>query len=192
MLKKILLGLLIIVVIICLAAAFQPDTYTVERTATIEAPPQVVHAQLNDFRNWEKFNPWADADPNPRYTYEGPATGVGSVYHWEGNKEFGKGRFTITESRPDEYIQVDMKFIEPFEGAGVVEYRMVPAAGGTQLTETMTGEHGFMSKIMCLFVSFDDMLGEKFEEGHRRMNKVMRELPPTQAEPVATDTLGTR
>lgn len=177
MLKKILLGLLAIVVIIIIVSRFQPDTYTVERTATIEAPPQVVHAQLNDFRNWEKFNPWADADPNPRYTYEGPATGVGSVYHWEGNKEFGKGRFTIAESKPDEYIKVDMQFIEPFAGAGVVEYRMAPAPGGTQLTETMTGEHSWMSKIMCLFVSFDKMLGEKFEEGHRRMNAVMKEVP---------------
>ncbi|MCW5897940.1 MAG: SRPBCC family protein [Flavobacteriales bacterium] len=177
MLKKILLGLLAVIAVIIIVSRFQPDTYTVERSATIEAPPSVVFTQLNDFRNWEKFNPWADADPNARYTYEGPATGAGSVYLWEGNKEFGKGRFTITESKPDEYIKVDMRFIEPFEGAGVVEYRMAPAQGGTHLTETMTGEHSWMSKIMCLFVSFDDMLGEKFEEGHRRMNTVMRGIP---------------
>lgn len=192
MLKKILLALVAIGAIICIVAAFQPDTYIVERTATIEAPPQVVYAELNDFRNWRKFDPWADADPNAKYTYDGPSTGVGSSYMWEGNSEYGKGRFTMAESRPHEYIKVDMLFIEPFSGTGVVEYRLAPVAGGTQLIETMTGDHSFMSKIMCLFVSFDDMLGEKFEEGHRRMNKVMRELPPTQTEPVATDTLDTR
>ncbi len=176
MLKTILLVIAIVIVGIIVVSQFQPHSYTVERSATIAAPPDLVFAQVNDLHNWQQFNAWADADPNAVYTYNGPESGVGAAYHWKGNKEMGEGRMTILESRPNAYVKLDLEFIEPFAGEAVTEYVLAPTSGGTQLTQRMTSDHSFFSKIMCLFMDMDQMIGEKFEEGFARMNKILPDM----------------
>ncbi len=170
MLKKILLGLGAIIAIILIVAAFQPSTYRVERTATIDHPPSVVYAHLNDFHHWQKFNPFPDPDPHVQLTYDGAPAGEGAIYKWQGNAEVGKGQMTITESKPNEHIQIAMHFMEPFEGHATTHFNMKPDANGTELTWAMEGENKYVGKIMCLFMDMDKMIGEQFEKGLARMN----------------------
>lgn len=178
MLKKFLLVIAIVLVGIIIASRFQPASYTVERSATIDAPPEVVFAHVNDFTKWQQFNAWGDADPNAVYTYSDVSSGVGANFHWKGNSEMGEGRMTILESKPNEYVKVDLEFIEPFAGKAVTEYVIAPEGTNSKLTHRMSSEHNFFSRIMCMFMDVDKMIGEKFEEGMRRMNKVLPALVP--------------
>lgn len=193
MLKKILLVLAIIIVGIIVASRFQPSSYTVERSATIDAPIDVVFAHMNDFRKWQQFNAWGDTDPNAVYTYSDISNGVGADFHWKGNSDMGEGRMTMLESRPNEYVKVDLEFIEPFAGKATTEYVMAPEGEGTRLTQRMSSDHNFFSKIMCMFMDMDKMIGDKYEEGFRRMNKVLPGLVPAPVEPLAVpqDSTGT-
>lgn len=72
MIKKILLGLVIVVVVLVVVflciVALQPAHYRVERSATINAPATVVFAQVNDFHKWEAWSPWAKLDPAMKQT----------------------------------------------------------------------------------------------------------------------------
>src|SRR6267154_3822760 len=114
MIKKILLGLVVIVVLLCVVILLQPATYQVERSTTINAPAEVVFAQVNDFHKWNAWSPWAKLDPAMKQTFEGAPAGNGAVYTWTGNKEVGEGRMTITESRPSDLIKIKLDFIRPF------------------------------------------------------------------------------
>lgn len=185
MLKKILLVIALILVGIIIASRFQPDGYTVERSATIDASPELVFAHMNDFRKWQQFNAWGDSDPNAVYTYSDVSSGVGATFHWKGNSDMGEGRMTMLESRPNEYVKVDLTFIEPFEGKATTEYVMAPEGEGTKLTQRMSSTHNAFSKIMCMFMDMDQMIGEKYEEGFRRMNKVLPALGPAPVEPIS-------
>jgi hypothetical protein len=169
MLIKILLGLAVIIVGIIIASRFQPHTYTVERTGTIAAPPSVVFAQLIDFRNWVKFDPCMELDANAVFSYEGPESGVGAKYHWTSNAA-GKGSMVITEISPDKEVKFDMHTLEPWESHATSAFQLVPDGNGTKLTWSMTGEHNFISKIMNLFKSMDEMIGGQYERGFERMN----------------------
>ena len=173
MLKKIFLVIAIVILGIIIVSRFQPDKWTVERTGTIAASPALVFEHLNNFRKWQQFNAWADTDPKAVYTYNDTESGVGANFHWKGNSEMGEGNMTIKESKPNEYVKVDLEFIKPFVGKAVTEFVLAPATGGTQLTERTTSDHNFFSKIMCLFMDMDKMIGEKYEEGFARMNKVL-------------------
>jgi hypothetical protein len=68
------------------------DTYTVERSTEIEAPPEHVYEQVVDFHRWTTWSPWEDLDPELRRTYSGPDAGVGATYAWQGNRRAGTGR----------------------------------------------------------------------------------------------------
>src|SRR5216683_5147573 len=122
MIKKILLGLVVIVVVLCIVIALQSSTYHVERTATINAPAPVVFAQVNDFHKWNAWSPWAKLDPAMKQTFEGAPAGNGAVYTWNGNKEVGEGRMTITESRPSDLIKINLEFLKPFKATSTTEF----------------------------------------------------------------------
>ena len=170
MIKKILLILAVLIAGIIIVSRFQPDSYTVERTATISAPPPMVFAQLNDFHSWERFNPGLDLDSNMVLTYEGPESGVGARCHWVGNSNAGAGSMTVVESRPFTSTKIDMHFLEPMEGRARTEFKLAPEGNGTQLTWSMTGEHNFFSRIICMFMSMDKAIGGQYEKGFERMN----------------------
>src|SRR5207244_11838005 len=105
-LKKILVGIVALVVVFVVVVALQPPEFRVARSTTISAPASAVFAQVNDLHNWEAWSPWAKLDPAMKQTYEGPASGVGAICSWGGNDKVGEGRMTVTESRTGELVRL--------------------------------------------------------------------------------------
>ena len=164
MIKKILIGLLGIVVVFAVIVAVQPGEYRIVRSASVSAPPAVVFAQVNDFHNWEAWSTWAKLDPTMKQSYEGAPAGTGAIYSWVGNNKVGEGRMTLTESRPSELIRIKLDFIKPFASTADTEITFKPVDSQTTVTWTMTGHKNFVSKGFCLFMNMDKMVGGDFEK----------------------------
>jgi Polyketide cyclase / dehydrase and lipid transport len=173
MIMKILIGLAVIVVGFVAIVATQPSEFRVVRTATIAAPAPAVFAQVNDFHNWEAWNPWAKIDPAMKQAYEGAPAGTGAVYTWSGNKEAGEGRMTLIESRPSDLIRVQLEFLKPFRGTSIAEFTFKPEGDHTVVTWSMTGRNNFIAKAVHLFMDMDKMIGGNFEKGLAQMKSVV-------------------
>src|SRR5215470_2505466 len=98
--KKVAIVLLVLVGGLAAFVATRPAEFRITRSRTLAAPPEAVHAYVNDFHKWSAWSPWEKIDPNLKREITGPAEGKGAIYHWEGNKDVGEGRMTITDSRP--------------------------------------------------------------------------------------------
>src|ERR1051326_4707786 len=116
MFKKILIVLGVAIAAFVIVAALQPADFKVVRSASISAAPTAVFAQVNDLHKWQAWSPWEKLDPAMKRTFEGPASGVGAIYAWDGNKDVGAGRMTITDSKPDERIVMKLEFFKPMAG----------------------------------------------------------------------------
>ena len=165
MFKKILLGLVALIALILGVAAFQSGDYQVQRSLAIAAPAPALFEQVNDHRKFVLWNPFGKLDPNVKNTFTGPATGVGSVCSWQGNRDIGAGSATITESRPGELVRERMDWKEPMESTGFVEFTFKPEGDKTVVTWRMYGTNNFVGKVMSLFMSMDKMVGGPFEQG---------------------------
>ena len=165
MLKKILLTLVAIIAIILIAGAFQAPSYQVTRSATIAAPAAAIFPEVNDFHRWAAWSPWEKMDPAMKRTFEGPPAGVGASYGWEGNSEVGSGKMTIAESKPAELIRIKLEFFKPMEGVCPTEFSFRPEGAGTRVTWTMSGTKNYVSKVACMFMNMDKMVGGDFEKG---------------------------
>jgi hypothetical protein len=180
--KKFLTALGVLVVLLAAFAvvvAMQPSELRVERSATLPAAPAEVFAQVNDFHNWEAWSPWAKLDPACKNSFEGPSSGVGAVFKWSGNSEVGEGSMTITESKPNELVRLNLDFVRPFEGHDKVEFTFKPEGDQTRATWTMVGQKNFVCKGIGLFMSMDKMLGGQFEEGFANMKAVLEKKKAT-------------
>jgi uncharacterized protein YndB with AHSA1/START domain len=165
MLKTTALVLAALLVGLLLYATTRPNSFRVERSTNIQAPPEKVFAYFNDFNRWAAWSPWDKLDPAMQRTLSGAASGKGAVYAWQGNSKVGAGRMEILESTPYSKLVVQLDFIRPFEGHNTTEYTLVPAGPGTQVTWVMHGPATFVTKLMGVFVSMDSMVGKDFEAG---------------------------
>ena len=169
MIKKILLVILLLLVVVLVLAAFKPNTFSVQRTATIQAPPEKIFPLINDYHNWPQWSPWEKLDPNMKRTMSGPPSGTGAVYAWEGNSKAGQGRMEITESVPSSKVAINLDFIKPMEGHNNVQFNLQPNSNSTTVTWTMSGPMTYPAKVMCMFISMDKMIGGDFETGLANM-----------------------
>lgn len=161
----ILAVVVLIVVIVLAVAATKPDTFRVERSGSIQAPPGKVFALIEDFHQWTSWSPWEHLDPNLKRTYGGAEKGKGATYAWQGNAQAGEGRMEILEATSPSRVLIKIDFFKPFEAHNQVEFALTGEGGGTRVVWSMTGPQAFMMKVMCLFMSMDNMVGKDFEKG---------------------------
>ncbi len=171
MLTWIILIVAVVIAAVLGIAATKPKTFSVVRERDISAPPQRVHALVNDFHEWAKWSPWEKLDPNLQRTHEGAAEGKGAVYAWAGNKKVGEGRMEITGTAPS-HIDIDLRFIKPFAAHNKTVFSFSPAGAGTHVRWEMTGQSPFMFRVMSIFTNMDAMIGKDFEKGLANMKEV--------------------
>ncbi len=172
MLKTILLVVVVLILALVAFAATRPDTFRVERSATIKAPADKLFPLIDDFHAWAQWSPWEKLDPQMKRTHSGAASGKGEIYEWEGNKDVGKGRMEITESTPPTKIVIKLDFLEPYEQHAITEFDFAQSGDSTKITWAMSGQNNFMSKLMCIFMNMDSMIGKDFEAGLANLRAV--------------------
>jgi len=169
--------MVVAIVIFCVMVAMQPDDFMYKRSAMVNAPPEKVFEQVNDFKKWDAWSPWAKIDPAMTTTYSGPPTGVGSAYAWKGNSDVGEGKMTIMESHPSSHVKINLDFISPFEAKNLTDFMMKPEGDKTNVTWTMSGKNNFMAKAFSIVVDMDKMIGADFEKGLAQMKTAVESAP---------------
>jgi hypothetical protein len=164
MLKKIVLGIIAIIAAILIIAAFQPNTFRIQRTATIKAPPEKIVPLLADFHRWSSWSPYEKLDPAMKRTLSGAPSGPGAVYAWDGNNKAGAGRMEVLSASPAA-VKIKLDFTRPFASHNMAEFTLEPHGDTTNVTWAMTGPQMYIGKVICLFFNMDQMVGKDFETG---------------------------
>jgi hypothetical protein len=164
MFKSIVIVVLALLAALLLYAATKPDTFRVQRSVSINAPAEKIFPFIIDFRNWVDWSPWEKMEPELKRSFDGAASGQGSVYEWEGQK-VGKGRMEIAKISPPTNILINLDFLKPFEAHNIAEFILEPNGNSTTVTWAMYGPNPYIAKVIHIFFSMDSMVGKQFETG---------------------------
>ncbi|QJR11995.1 hypothetical protein DSM104443_03078 [Usitatibacter rugosus] len=164
-----LIALAIIGVLI--AASTQPDTFRLERSIAIKAPPEKIQPLITDFKAWMAWSPWEKKDPAMKRTYGGPERGKGATYGWEGNKDVGSGRMEILVAEAQKIV-IKLMFLEPFESTNTAEFTLTPQGDSTTVKWAMFGPSNYVQRVMCVFFSMDKLVGPDFDAGLAALKSV--------------------
>ncbi len=169
-----IIGIAIVVLIVALLvyAMTKPDSFRIERSANINAPPEKIFPFINDFHNWVAWSPWEKIDPALKRAYSGTTSGKGAVYEWEGNNQVGQGRMEISDTSPPSHLLIKLDFLKPFEAHNTAEFTLNGAGQSTNVTWAMYGPQPFLAKVMSLFLSMDPWLDRQFETGLANLKTV--------------------
>lgn len=163
-LRNILIGLVVVIALVAAVGFLLPAEQHVEREAFIQAPPQEVFALLNDHREFNRWSPWAERDPNTKYDYSGPSSGVGARVSWSSeDPNVGSGTSEIIESTPYEVVKVNLDFGP--QGTAVAYYKLTPQDGGTKIVWGFDTELGNNPIARYFGLMLDDWVGSDYEQG---------------------------
>jgi uncharacterized protein YndB with AHSA1/START domain len=173
MFKFVALGILGALVLFCAYISTREGKFRYERSGVINAPPEKIFPYLVDFKKGGEWSPYEKVDPNMKKTYSGPEQQVGSVMEFDGNRDAGSGKLEILKIVPNESVEIRLTMIKPFQGENVVVYKLTPQADGTLFTWTMSGEGGFVSKLLNFFVDCEKMVADQFTVGINNLKQVV-------------------
>jgi uncharacterized protein YndB with AHSA1/START domain len=170
-----ILGIVVVaaVVAVLVYASTKPDSFRVQRTASMNAPPEKIFPYLNELKRWREWSPYETRDPDMKRAYAGPESGKGAAYEWDGNNNVGKGRMEITEAGAPSKVVIKLDFIKPFEGHNTAELTLQPKDGQTIVTWAMYGPSPFMTKLIGTFMDMDEMIGRDFAAGLTKLKTIV-------------------
>ena len=174
-----------IAIIIVGGSFLLPAQAVVTRSTEIAAPPDKVFVIVGDLRRFNEFSPWADLDPNIKYTFEGPESGVGQKMNWTSeNKDVGSGSQTITKYEPPNFVESALDF--GMRGKSVATWDLVPSTSGTKATWSFKADlEGIPAKWFGLM--FDRWIGADYEKGLAKLKAVAEAPAPPAPEPAAPE-----
>ncbi len=185
--KKVLIGLGIAgFTFACLfiVGSMQPEKYRVERSVLSTSTPQAFFPLLNDLRKFSEWSPWEGLDPKMKKTMEGPESGEGAKYIWEGNDDVGAGQMTIVRSSPNERVDINLEFIRPWQSTSQTSWILSAEEGNTKVTWVMEGNReGVFIKTLSLLLNMDKMIGKDFEKGLNKLKDIAENSPQASANP---------
>jgi carbon monoxide dehydrogenase subunit G len=174
-LLKAIFYLIVTFAIIILGGSFLlPSQAVVTRSIEIAAPPEKVFAIVGDLHRLQEYSPWAELDPDMKYTYEGPATGLGQKVSWVSqNANVGSGTQTITAYDPPKHVASGLD-LGPI-GKAVAAWDLEPSGAGTKATWSFRSKlDGIAPRWFGL--TLDRRIGPDLERGLARL-KATAEKP---------------
>jgi Polyketide cyclase / dehydrase and lipid transport len=174
-LKRVLLGLLLLVAAIFITGLFTTKDYKVARNIEINKPKAQVFDYLRLLKNQVNWDAWAKMDPNCKRTFTGDDGQVGFISAWDGNPEnVGTGQQKIVAIEEGNKIDYELKFIKPFESVSpVIISTQAVSDSITNISWTMSGHMAYPSNIMLLFMNMEKKLGADFEIGLKNLKGIL-------------------
>ena len=181
---KRLLGFIIVLIIALIGVAFVlPRTAHVERSITIDRPASEVFGVLDNLRQFNRWSPWFELDPNAAYTFSGPPSGVGAKFAWAGNKDVQSGSMEIVDAKPDNSLTLQLDFGDM--GRPMARFALAPTTGGTRVTWSLDSTQPLaidgkliwntIGRYMGLFM--DHMVGPDYDRGLAKLKSLVETFP---------------
>ena len=139
MVKKILLGLLIVVVLFVIVGFFLPGKVEMSKSVSINAPPEYAFEEVNSLEKWNEWSYWNSIDTAAKITYGDKRDGSGAFYTWDG-EQLGQGKLVTTESVPYSMVKQDLEFTG--NGTAKAWYDFKPEGEATNVTMGFSTEFG--------------------------------------------------
>lgn len=174
--KKVLIGVLGLVVIIVGVGFILPSQIHVERSIVIDAKTGIIFEQVNQLSNWPKWNMWEQKDTAMLSAYEGPEAGEGAVHKWSSeDPEIGTGSKTIINSAKNDSIVLALDFES--NGNGMAFWYFEETDSGVTVTNAFNTDLGMNPIARYFGLMMPGMIGEAFETSLSQLRTLAESIP---------------
>lgn len=181
LLKRVVLFLVVLILLLVTVSFFLPDHSHLERSIVIDADQQRVFETVSNIRTFNEWSPWANLDPEAKYSYSGPDAGVGAKMTWQSDKQsVGSGSMEITGMEPDRRVEMAIGFGDQGQARAYLD--LEPVAGGTRVTWGFDSDHGYDPMARYFGLMMDKFLGPPYEQGLADLKRYVESAPEADSD----------
>lgn len=173
--KKIVFWILLFIALALLIGLFLPTEFSVKRSAMIAQPRDTVFQYVKLLKNQELYGIWWKADPKMKKSYSGTDGQPGFIAAWKSEDEnVGAGQQKIVAIQEGTRIDLELKFIEPFESTNQAFMSTQEIDNQhTRVCWSISGEMPYPGNLMMLFIDMENALGKDLEKGLKNLKKLL-------------------
>ncbi|HEX7027983.1 MAG TPA: SRPBCC family protein, partial [Gammaproteobacteria bacterium] len=177
-LKKILLFAVGLLALLAVIGLLLPAQSRISRSVLIDAPAETVFPLVNNFREFNRWSPWAERDPETQYRFEGPESGVGAKLYWD-SEQLRAGSQEIVESEPDKRVATVLNFGDEGgeQGSAQAAFVLEPRGRGVNVTWTFEAEHGRNPLNRYMGVMMNAWVAADYEDGLANLKALAESMP---------------
>lgn len=174
---KRLVGLIVVLIVALVAIAYLlPREVSVARSIEIAAAPDAIFPYLNNHKASNEWSPWAEKDPNTKWTFTGPESGVGAKMKWESESDqVGTGTSEIIKSEDGKHVVINLDFGDM--GTAEAGFVLEPSGAGTKVTWGFKTDLGMNPMGRYFGLMFDEWIGADYEKGLSNLKKLVESKP---------------
>ncbi len=173
MFKTIVLAVLFALLAFLGYVSTRESTFAFERSGVINAPAEKIFPYISSFQMCKMWNPYDNKDPNMKRNIMGTDGQVGSVMEFEGNTEAGSGKLEILKIVPNASVEIKLTMTKPIHANNIILYKLTPEGTGTRFTWAMSGDNGFMGKLISVFIDCEKMMAKDFDQGITQLKTIV-------------------
>jgi effector-binding domain-containing protein len=172
--KKVLIGLLGLIVLLLIIAFLLPSKYHVERSTVIAADKSTIFNLTSHLQKWDLWTPWnKELDSTVKFELIGPDGQLGTKRTWDG-KILKDGEMTLTLLIPGETVGYDLAFNKgQYKSHGMIKIETL--GDSCKVSWTDDGDLGYnpFNRYMGLFMG--KMMNPDFDKGLAKLKKMAEE-----------------
>jgi hypothetical protein len=171
-----LLIILIIIAVLALIPALMTKSFSLEESIIINQPNTVVFDYLKHIKNQDHFNTWSMMDPDMEKTYTGTDGTVGFVSAWDSHKPKGpgKGEQEIKQIKEGERLDVELRFIKPFNSISPAWFTTENTGNGqTKTSWGISGKMPYPMNFMIVAFGMNKQMGKELQNGLGRLKQLL-------------------
>lgn len=173
MILKLVGGLVVLIVLFLAYVSTRTGVFRYERSGLIQAPPERIYPYISDLRKGGLWSPYEKRDPTLTRTFSGPEGAVGSKMDFDSSQGAGAGTIEILKLTPNQGAEMRLMMRKPIQADNLVEYRLTPEGSGTRFTWIMSGDGGFFTKLLSVFIDCEKMVASDFEVGIANLKQIV-------------------
>ncbi len=130
----------------------------ITKQVTIDGSQQEVFDMVKYLKNYPKWSPFLEADPEQKYELKGKDGEVGIQFHWDGNGGKDLGYQEIVKIEEPTFVGVKCSIEKPFSASPRFNYSFSSTSKGTVLTQDFALESGIIDAFfMWIFGTKKEM-----------------------------------
>lgn len=163
---------------------FFSDKFEVEKSIEINTSPTLVFEQINNFKNWEKWDPWLQEESSMELEYNEIVSGVGAIKKWKSDN-FSNGEMQITESSYIDFVKFNITIEGWNSFEGIISLKA--SENGVIVSWKDSGDLDFLMRVMGPLLN--KMIGKDLEKGLKNLKQVCESVPAISSEVFISDPI---
>lgn len=165
--------IVVIVIAFVIYISSRNGYFKYERSGVLNASVDKIFPYLSTFEGGHKWSPYERMDPHMKIKIIGPDGQPGTVMEFDGNRDAGSGKLEFLKIHANTGADLKLTMVKPFPAENYIEYRLTPEGAGTRFTWSMSGNNGFLGKMMVVFIDCEKLIGGQMEKGIQNLKEVV-------------------